>query len=209
MWRFGHIEERWSARLQRVVERADDRAPRRRPPLPFRDLEEVAAAVRSAGGRLSAPRAPGARGAVRRRGPGVRPYLAGGLAAARPEVDLASVYRNLEQLEELGVVRHVHVGHGPGLYALVGAGEREYLVCERCDRVTTVAPAQLDEVRALVERTFGYRARFTHFPITGLCPACAAEGDAPAAGEHAHEHSHGDYVHAHPHVHAHGRGHGH
>jgi hypothetical protein len=24
----------------------------------------------------------------------------------------------------------------------------------------------------------GYRARFTHFPIAGLCPACTTEADA-------------------------------
>ena len=179
------------------------------PPLPFRDLDEVAAAVRRAGGRLSAPRRRVLEALFAAEGPVSASYLAGGLGGRGPEVDLASVYRSLEQLEELGVVRHVHVGHGPGLYALVGAGEREYLVCERCDRVTTVAPAQLDEVRALVERTFGYRARFTHFPITGLCPACAAAGDAPGAREHAHGHSHGDYVHAHPHAHDHGPGHPH
>lgn len=183
------------------------------PPLPFRDLDEVAAAVRRAGGRLSAPRRRVLEALFAAEGPVSASYLAGGLGGRGPEVDLASVYRSLEQLEELGVVRHVHVGHGPGLYALVGAGEREYLVCERCDRVTTVAPAQLDEVRALVERTFGYRARFTHFPITGLCPACAAAGDRPGAHDRsiAHEHSHGDYVHAHPHGHhgAERHGHGH
>ena len=61
-----------------------------------------------------------ARGAVRRRGPGVGRVSRRRAGRPRPEVDLASVYRNLEQLEELGVVRHVHLGHGPGLYALVG-----------------------------------------------------------------------------------------
>src|SRR5260221_5765205 len=38
-------------------------------------------------------------------------------------LDLASVYRNLETLERVGIVRHVHLGHGPGLYALAGARE--------------------------------------------------------------------------------------
>jgi len=47
-------------------------------------------------------------------------------------------YRNLETLEEVGLVRHVHLGHGPGLYALA-APEHEYLVCESCHAVRTVA----------------------------------------------------------------------
>ena len=30
------------------------------------------------------------------------------------DADLASIYRNLETLEAIGIVRHVHLGHGPG-----------------------------------------------------------------------------------------------
>jgi hypothetical protein len=30
-------------------------------------------------------------------------------------------------------------------------------------------------VRDQIRRDFGYEARFTHFPIAGLCPDCAAE----------------------------------
>ena len=36
-----------------------------------------------------------------------------------------------------------------------------------------VDPAELDGVRELVRERFGYEARFTHFPIAGLCPDCA------------------------------------
>jgi hypothetical protein len=38
-----------------------------------------------------------------------------------------------------------------------------------------VAPQELDRVRELIEREFGYRASFTHFPIVGLCSSCAAD----------------------------------
>ena len=90
-----------------------------------------------------------------------------------PSSDIASVYRNLQAFDDIGLVRHVHLGHGPGLYALAVAGEREYLTCERCADYRAVAPEELDAVRELVERHFGYRASFTHFPIVGLCPSCA------------------------------------
>jgi hypothetical protein len=42
-----------------------------------------------------------------------------------------------------------------------------------------VDTAELDAVRELVESRFGYRASFTHFPIVGLCPSCAAAVHAP------------------------------
>ena len=50
------------------------------------------------------------------------PVTAEALAASIPGADLASVHRNLAVLEEVGLVRHVHLGHGAGRYAL--AGER-------------------------------------------------------------------------------------
>jgi len=83
------------------------------------------------------------------------------------------VYRNLQALEEIGLVRHVHLGHGPGLHALAVAGEQEYLTCERCGDYRAVDPHQLDAVRELIGRQFGYRASFAHFPIVGLCASCA------------------------------------
>ena len=99
--------------------------------------------------------------------------VASGLDGRLPRSDTASVYRNLEILEEFGLVRHLHVGHGPGLYALAQIAEREYLVCESCGALRVVDPAELDAVRDSVRRAFGFEARFTHFPIVGRCVACA------------------------------------
>jgi Fur family transcriptional regulator, ferric uptake regulator len=101
--------------------------------------------------------------------------------------DLASVYRNLETLESIGVVRHVHLGHGPGLYTLVAAsGDVEYVTCERCGAYEAVDPARLDRARTQIEREVGYRARFTHFPIVGLCPACSTVTTSKEGRTHAH-----------------------
>lgn len=92
--------------------------------------------------------------------------------ASTAGLDLASTYRNLETLERHGLVRHVHFGHGAGLYVLVGRGEREYLYCERCGEVQALEPARLDPVRDRIRDEFGYATRFTHFAIVGTCPQC-------------------------------------
>ena len=146
------------------------RAPHR-PPLAYRDIDDVARALRAAGGRFSAAR----RRVLEALFEADAPLPA---EAVAPGLDRASVYRALEYLEELGVVRHVHLGHSPGLYALTGGAEREYLTCERCHRITALEAERLDAVRALIEAEFGYRARFSHFPIVGLCADCAAATDA-------------------------------
>ena len=129
-------------------------------------------------------------------------------------IDESSVYRNLEVLERHGLIRHVHLGHGPGLYVLVGHHEVEYLYCDACAKVTALTPDQLDPLRQKIKEQFGYEARFTHFAIVGLCERCAAQPltgsaadrtNAPAKGvshtpsaRHEQLHSHGDYIHSHP-----------
>jgi Fur family ferric uptake transcriptional regulator len=118
-------------------------------------------------------------------GPVSADVVAEGLEGRWPGADLASVYRNLEMLEEVGLVRHVHLGHGPGLYALASP-EREYLVCESCRSIRPVATEELEEVRDLVRKRFGFEARFVHFPLAGLCPDCMAKGDDREKGQHAH-----------------------
>jgi Fur family ferric uptake transcriptional regulator len=98
--------------------------------------------------------------------------IAGGLDGRLPRSDLASVYRNLETLESLGLVRHFHLVHGPGLYTLAGR-ERDYLVCERCGALRPVLPGALDDVQEMVRSRFGLLPRFSHYPLVGLCEDCA------------------------------------
>ena len=144
-------------------------------PLPATgDLTSAISLMRQRGLRTSAARRLVLEALLAADGPMSAEQIAQGIGGRVPSSDIGSVYRNLQALEDVGIVRHVHLGHGPGLHALVVSGRREYLTCERCADYRVVAPQQLDEVRELIERQFGYRAGFTHFPIVGLCPACAA-----------------------------------
>ena len=138
------------------------------------DLPSAMALMRERGLRVSAARRLVLEALLAADGPMSAEQIAQGIGGRVPSSDIASVYRNLQAFEDIGLVRHVHLGHGPGLHALAVTGEREYLTCERCADYRAVAPEELDAVRDLVKRQFGYLASFTHFPIVGLCPSCAA-----------------------------------
>ncbi len=193
------------------------------PRLAFDSLDEIAAALRANGGRFSATRRRVLEALFAADGPVSADHIARGPDGKTRPLDLTSVYRTLERLEELGVVRHVHIDHGAGLYALAGSGEREYLVCDRCHEVSSVDAARLDPTRAEIREATGYQARFSHFPIVGLCPRCSFaidQGSDPSLDlvrltrggtmthddehqhgkPHTHEHSHGEVAHAHPHT---------
>lgn len=137
-------------------------------------VADAIAAVRSNGLRVSTSRRMVLEALFAAGEPVCAERIASGLDGRLPPLDVASVYRNLETLEELGVVAHFHAGHGPGLYTLAGPEAREYLACESCGTVLAVDARALDNVRALLREDVGWDARFTHFAVAGTCPACSA-----------------------------------
>jgi Fur family ferric uptake transcriptional regulator len=181
-------------------------------PLSFDALDDVLVALRAGGHRVSTPCRLVLESLFEAEGPISARFIAAGGPGQGPPLELASVYRNLERLETLGVVRHIHLGHAPGLYMLVGGGEKEVLACVRCGRATIVDRADLDPIRCQISKHFGYEADFSHFAIAGLCERCAGDtsgAGGPGAHRHQHEHSHGDFIHSHPHEHVEGVAHGH
>ena len=151
------------------------------PPLAAPTLTAAVAALRASGLRVSAARRLVLEALYAADRPVTAEQIADGLGGRFPSSDLASVYRNLETLDELGLVHHLHLGHSAGLYDLVGSGQREYLTCECCGTLEAVAPEALEGVHAAVRAAFGYESRFSHFPIVGMCPACADHPDGRRA----------------------------
>lgn len=143
------------------------------PAILARDLDEAVAAVRRSGLRVSSARRLLLEALFAADGPRTAEELAAGGGGASA-TDQASVYRNLERLEAIGLVRHVHLGHGPGLYALAGTLADGYVVCDNCGKRKPASAEQLERIRRTVLEEFGYESAFSHFPIVGLCPACAA-----------------------------------
>jgi Fur family ferric uptake transcriptional regulator len=139
---------------------------------PAPTLASAIGTIRARGLRISTTRRLILEALFEQRGPISAEELAGRL----PHGDIGSVYRNLERLEAIGLVRHFHLGHGPGLYAIATRPELEFVTCERCGDFEPVEPSRLDAARTLIERELGYRARFSHFPLVGLCAACVGGG---------------------------------
>jgi Fur family ferric uptake transcriptional regulator len=137
-------------------------------PLVCETLEAAVEELRTRGMRLSTVRRLVLEALFAAEGPVSAVHLSGTLS-----LDATSVYRNLEVLERHGLIRHVHLGHGPGLYVLSGRDEVEYLYCDRCTLLTPVNPAQLDPLRGYLQEGFGHEVRFTHFALVGVCAGCA------------------------------------
>lgn len=151
-----------------------------RRPVAFGNVGAVADAIRASGGRLSSARRIVLESLFRAEGPISAPDIADGLGGRAVGVEISAVYNSLLRLEELGVVRRIHIGRGPGLYAVEDGTEHEYVACDACGHLETIDPARLDRARAEIRDAIGYGARFTRFALIGRCPRCVREHVAGA-----------------------------
>ncbi len=98
--------------------------------------------------------------------------LAAAVQARTPDVHLSTIYRNLEDLQELGVIVHSHLGHAPATYQLASLAHAHF-ICESCG-TTIEAP---DELFRGLAKSAKSRLDFTidphHFAILGRCGNCA------------------------------------
>lgn len=152
------------------------------PEVRVESVEDALAALKAQGLRVSAARRLLVEALFAAGGPVTAEQIAAGSGGRVPQSDVGSVYRNLELLERVGLVRHSHLGHGPAVYALAGRLAPAYLICERCGARRAMSDRELEPLRRSIRNRFGYQARFRHFPITGLCESCAKRQADQGAG---------------------------
>jgi len=98
--------------------------------------------------------------------------LAAEVQVLAPDVHISTIYRNLYELERLGVVVHAHLGHGPAIYHLASE-THGHLVCEVCGSMVE-APVDFFEGLALAARDrYGFGIDPRHFAVLGQCANCA------------------------------------
>jgi Fur family ferric uptake transcriptional regulator len=148
------------------------------PPGGRADIEGIMARLRHHGGRITATRRVT-----------IEVLLAGGehrhlsaediAAKVRdrlPEVAESTIYRTLSALEDLGIITHVHLGHGASTYHLSDQAHR-HLVCRRCQAVVEVPTLDFDEFVRRLEDSYGFVVSDEHFALVGECRACRDQHD--------------------------------
>lgn len=88
-----------------------------------------------------------------------------------PQIDHATIYRTLGQLEAAGVIHHRHLAHGPAGYRWA----REptiAVVCEGCGHVVELGPSDFSELAARA-RAHGMVLSRGHFALSGRCQRCS------------------------------------
>jgi Fur family ferric uptake transcriptional regulator len=112
----------------------------------------------------------------------------------QPSLGLVTVYRTLEILSSLNLVRKLHLDEGCSTYVLSPASVQQaegeldraahashshshHVICQRCRRATEFAGCDINMVVAAVEAQTGYRVREHWLEMFGLCPECRLPRD--------------------------------
>lgn len=93
-----------------------------------------------------------------------------------PDLNLASVYRTLTLLGELGLARQVHIGDGRGHWELAHPDDEFHLVCRTCGRVAHHEGTLVEEVRAHLSDHHGFAPDHVELVVHGVCGDCASAG---------------------------------
>jgi Fur family transcriptional regulator, ferric uptake regulator len=88
-----------------------------------------------------------------------------------PAVNITTVYRTLDLLERLGMVRHTHLGHGAPAYS-AHEHEHVHLVCHACGTVTEVPRDLMVDVAGRLADGFGFELDVAHVALSGMCGPC-------------------------------------
>lgn len=91
-------------------------------------------------------------------------------------VNISTVYRTLELLEDLGLVTHAHLGHGPPTYHAATDADHLHLVCRNCGGIEEMTPTVLDEAVQRIATEHGFAVDVGHFAIFGTCAGCRSSG---------------------------------
>lgn len=135
------------------------------------DIDQVLGMIRERGGRVTTPRRAILTALVEADDHITADDLADRVQAAHPDVHRSTVYRTLDTLAELGVVEHVHLGHGPAVYHLTD-DPHHHLICRRCGAVVQAPAGLLTGVARRVQDSYGFRLDAQHFALSGLCKSC-------------------------------------
>lgn len=96
-----------------------------------------------------------------------------------PQVGLASVYRTMDLLERLHLVKHVHVEHRHRHYARITEHHGHHLVCNGCGLVVEFNDCQLERLTRTLARRTKFRIEGHCVEFFGQCWKCRARGSSP------------------------------
>ena len=87
-------------------------------------------------------------------------------------VNVSTVYRTLELLEQIGLVTHTHLEHGAPRYHLAADAQHVHLVCRDCEQGHRGRPGRGRPPDAALDEQYGFETDVGHLTVFGRCEDC-------------------------------------
>ena len=91
-------------------------------------------------------------------------------------VNLSTIYRALEVLEQVGLVTHAHIGHGAPTYHAVDDQTHIHLACDACGNVESLPAEVLEPLVRGLRADRGFEVDVSHVAFHGRCSSCVEQG---------------------------------
>ena len=141
-------------------------------PAPDTSVDRFLAALRDSGGRITSTRRATVETLVANRDRHITAEeIVDEVRARHSDVAPSTIYRTLATLEDLGLITHQHLGHGPATFHLSEQRHR-HLVCRSCHSIVETPADLYADLSKELRRRYGFSVDDEHFAITGLCRHC-------------------------------------
>lgn len=92
--------------------------------------------------------------------------------ARYPRIGPSTVYRNLQALDELGLVTHTHLDDRVTRWHRANRHPHGHLVCRVCGQETEIRPAVLEAMAKRLREEHRFEPDLAHSAIVGVCQRC-------------------------------------
>jgi Fur family ferric uptake transcriptional regulator len=116
--------------------------------------------------------------AVARLGHATPEEIAASVQRTAKAINISTIYRTLELLDNLGLVTHTHLHHGAPTYHLASESDHVHLVCQDCGKVEQVSPETVRPLCAALDESKGFETNVTHLTVFGRCKDCRGKRHA-------------------------------
>jgi Fur family transcriptional regulator, ferric uptake regulator len=99
-------------------------------------------------------------------------------ALNRSDIGIATVYRTVQLLQEMGYLKQAYIPGGSAVYEYSedGGHSHAHMQCSLCGTVLELREDMMAEMEKTVLEQYGFEVADHHITLTGLCSRCRREG---------------------------------
>lgn len=98
--------------------------------------------------------------------------IAGAVQQTARGVNMSTIYRTLELLDNIGLVTHHHLNDGAPTYHLASEADHVHLVCQGCGKLSEVRPEAIKPLITVLDQEQGFETDVAHLTVFGRCAEC-------------------------------------